>query len=51
LASSLQLERDIGLDPRSVEGLHVGRWDVAERLVQAGMVEPAYVLDDGELEL
>jgi hypothetical protein len=31
--------------------LELGGWDVAERLVQAGVVEPADVLDDGELEL
>jgi hypothetical protein len=27
------------------------RWEVAERLVEPGVVEPADVLDDGELEL
>jgi hypothetical protein len=32
-----------------VEGLHLGRRD--ERLVQPGVVEPAEVLDDRELEL
>jgi hypothetical protein len=44
-------ERGIGLAPGSVEGLEFGRRDVAERLVQRGVVEPAEVLDDGELEL
>ena len=51
MASSPHLERDIGVEPGSVEGLHLGRRDVAERLVQTGVVEPADVLDDGELEL
>jgi hypothetical protein len=41
----------MGLGPRSVEGLHL-RWrDVAEGLVEAVVVEPADVLDDGEREL
>jgi len=31
--------------------LVLGRWDVAEALVQAGGVVPADVLDHGELEL
>jgi hypothetical protein len=51
LASSLCFERDIGLELGSAERLHLGRWDVAERFVPAVMVEPADVLDDGELEL
>jgi hypothetical protein len=51
LASSLGFERDLGLGPGSVEGLHLGRRDVAERLVQTVVVEPADVFDDGELEL
>jgi hypothetical protein len=51
LASSLHFERDIGLEPGSVERLHVGRRNVAEGFVQAGVVEPAEVFDDGELEL
>ena len=34
-----------------VEGLEFGGWDVAERLVQAGGVEPGDPLDDRELEL
>jgi hypothetical protein len=51
LASSLHVERDIGLGPGSVEGLPFGRRDVAERFVQTAVVEPADVLDDGELEL
>jgi hypothetical protein len=51
LVSSVDCERDLGLEPGSVEGLHLGRRDVVERLVQAGVVEPADVLDDGELEL
>ena len=51
MASSLHFEREIDLGPGSVEGLHLGRWDVAEGLVEAVVVEPADVLDDGELEL
>src|SRR3954463_485405 len=47
LASSLHLERDLGLAPRSVESFEFGRRGVAERLVQARVVEPADVLDDG----
>jgi hypothetical protein len=31
-----------------VEGLELRRWDVAEGLVQAAVVEPAEVLDDAE---
>jgi hypothetical protein len=31
--------------------LELGRRQVAEALVQAAVVEPAEVLDDGELEL
>ena len=34
-----------------VEGLELGGWDVAERFVQAGGVEPRDPLDDRELEL
>jgi hypothetical protein len=34
-----------------VEGLELGRGTVAERFVQTVVVEPADVLDDGELEL
>jgi hypothetical protein len=44
------IERD-GLGLGSVEGLELGWWDVAEALVEAVVVEPADVLDDGELEL
>jgi hypothetical protein len=51
LGSSLDFERDSGVDPGSVEGLHLGWRDVAERLVEAVVVDPADVLDDGELEL
>ena len=36
---------------RGVRVLELGRRDVAERLVQPVVVEPADVLDDGELEL
>jgi hypothetical protein len=50
VASSLHFERDVGLVPGSVEGLQLGRRDVAEGLVEAVVVEPADVLDDGELE-
>jgi hypothetical protein len=31
--------------------LELGWWDVAEAFVQAGVVEPAEVFDDRELEL
>jgi hypothetical protein len=34
----------------AVEGLHLGRRDVAGGLVEAGAVKPADVLDDGELD-
>jgi hypothetical protein len=51
LASSLDFERDSGLEPGSVERLLLGRRNVAERFVPAGVVEPAEVFDDGELEL
>jgi RHS repeat-associated protein len=34
-----------------VELLELGRWQVAERLVESAVVETADVLDDGELEL
>jgi hypothetical protein len=39
------------LDLSGVEGLELGRRDVAERLVQARLVEPAEALDDGEREV
>jgi hypothetical protein len=51
LASSLHIERDIGLGPGSVEGLDLGGRKMSEGLVEAGVVKPADVLDDGELEL
>ena len=34
-----------------MEGLELRRRQIAERLVQAHVVEPADLLDDGELEL
>jgi hypothetical protein len=32
-------------------GLELGSWPIAEALVQSGVVEPAEVLHDGQLEL
>jgi hypothetical protein len=34
-----------------VSGLELSGWDVAERAVQPGVVEPANIFDDRELEL
>ena len=50
-ASSLHFQRDIGLAPERVETLHLRPRLVTERFVAAGVVEPPYVFEDGELEL
>src|SRR2546422_1638018 len=47
----LSSDRSRWLALRSVEGFEFRRWQVAERLVQTSVVEPAHVLDDGELQL